>query len=510
MFRHRGLGEMLAAVVVILSGGALLVPFLQPASTIRVSKEDLRRSFDSDMRNVVYVWDPTDCRPEPQRRLSLFEFVYQSYSSSAWVPQSSLEGNWMTRAVLGNNHTIARERVGLVPWRENKIVAAFGMAPNPTAGQPLSWSINCLACHMAEIDGVAYFGAGSKILDEKALADTVKLVTSSAGRYRLAHGSTDYRMAVHVHEVMMRHHHDKIDPLTCARSTAFPASHVEMYMRAHGSVMPSNEHVGRGDVKTPPLWHSAAKSPFGRWYCDGSFHAPLPLMASSMELELDQSFEKLVTSVLPTIKRDFDTVIRHLRPPKYPYPIDRRLAEKGKTLFYAEEIGCYKCHGVYDAKGGVEWTGMHVDVGTDRARVEVVSPGFIDAFNRSPLAAEGRLEKSVGYAATPLTGVWANYPYLHNGSVPTLHHLLGPASERPRLFSVKAARRFDPERVGQRLYLDSQVERWSESELLHWFGADQNWFNASRTGCGNEGHDFWSRIKTDSNRKALVEYLKTL
>jgi hypothetical protein len=462
------------------------------------------------MRNVVYVWDPADPRPEWQRRLSLFEFVYQGYSSSAWVPQSSLEGNWITRVVLGDNPAIAREWVGLVPWPENKFVAAYGMAPNPAAGQPLSWSINCLACHMAEIDGVAYFGAGTKVLDEQALADTVKLVTSSAGRYRLPHSGTDHQMAVHVHEVMTRHHHDQIDPLTCARSTAFPASHVEMYVRVQGGVMPSDERVGRGDVKTPPLWHTAAKSPFGRWYCDGSFHAALPLMASSMELELDQSFEKLMTSVLPAIKRDFETVVRHLRPPAYPYAIDHSLAERGKALFYAEEIGCYKCHGVYDGKGGVQWTGMHMDVGTDRARVELVSEGFIDSFNRSPLAAEGRLEKSLGYAATPLNGVWANYPYLHNGSVPTLHHLLGPASERPRIFSVKAARRFDPARVGQWLSLDTQIEPRSESELFQRFGADRNWFNASRTGCGNEGHDFWSRIKSDSNRSALVEYLKTL
>ncbi|MFI5456573.1 MAG: hypothetical protein ACHRXM_14085 [Isosphaerales bacterium] len=498
---------MFVAVLLILSGGAVLVPSLQPVSRTGVSKQAL---LTSDISNVVYAWDPADPRPERERRRSLFEFIYQSYDSSAWIPQSLLDGNWITRAVLGDDYTIARDRIGLVPWPENKIVAAYGMAPNPAPGQPLSWSVNCLACHMAEIDGIAYFGAGTKVLDEKALADTVKMVTSSVGRYRLPHGGTDYRTAVHAHEVMRRHHHDQIDPLTCARSTAFPASHVEMYMRAHGGVMPSDDLVGRGDVKTPPLWHTAAKLPFERWYCDGSFHAALPLMASSMELELDQSFEKLATSVLPTIKRDFEMVVRHLRPPRYPYAIDHTLAEKGKALFYSDDIGCYKCHGVYDAKGGVEWTGMHVDVGTDRARIELVSEGFIDSFNRSPLATEGTLKKSAGYAATPLTGVWANYPYLHNGSVPTLHHLLGPASERPRLFSVKAARRFDQDRVGQRLYLDRHVERWSESERLHRLGDDRNWFNTSRTGCGNEGHDFWSRIKTDANRKALIEYLKTL
>ena len=124
----------------------------------------------------------------------------------------------MIRAVLGDSHTIARERVGLVPWPENRVVTAFGMAPNPAPAQPLSWSINCLACHMAEIDGVAYFGAGTKTLDETALADTVKLVTSPAGRYRLPHGGTDQESAVHAHEVMMRHHHDQIDPLTGGRS----------------------------------------------------------------------------------------------------------------------------------------------------------------------------------------------------------------------------------------------------------------------------------------------------
>jgi hypothetical protein len=48
---------------------------------------------------------------------------------------------------------------------------------------------------------------------------------------------------------------------------------------------------------------------------------------------------------------------------------------------------------------------VHTDVGTDRKRLDVVSEGFIDAFNRSPLAADGSLARSHGHAATPLTGV---------------------------------------------------------------------------------------------------------
>jgi hypothetical protein len=384
------------------------------------------------------------------------------------------------------------------------------MAPNPDPGQPLSWTVNCLACHMAEIDGVVYFGAGSKVLDEKMLADTVKLVTGSAGRQLLSGSGAAERAAENAHKVMVRHHHEQLDPVTRARSTAFPASHVEMYMRAHQGAMPATAQVGRGDVKTPPLWHTAAKQPFARWYCDGSFHGEFPLMASSMELELDQSFDKLTTSVLPIIKRDFQRVLEFLRPPAYPYSIDRELAETGRLLFESDAIGCANCHGTYDGRGQVQWTGLHADVGTDPARADLVSDGFIEAFNSSPISAEGKLIRSEGYAATPLTGVWANFPYLHNGSVPTIYDLLGPVSDRPRIFSVKAARRLDRERIGQPLLPDDEPEPRSESELLRRHAGDRDWFCADRPGCGNQGHDLWPRIKTDANRRALIEYLKTL
>ena len=105
--------------------------------------------------------------------------------------------------------------------------------------------------------------------------------------------------------------------------------------------------------------------------------------------------------------------------------------------------------------------------------------------------------------------MWANYPYLHNGGVPTLHHLLGPVGDRPRIFSVKAAGAFDPRRVDQRLCPPGRAG-WSESRLVERFGNDRDWFNVNREGCGNAGHDYWSRIRTDANREALIEYLKTL
>jgi hypothetical protein len=281
-------------------------------------------------------------------------------------------------------------------------------------------------------------------------------------------------------------------------------------MRSNENRMPSVDDVGRGDVKTPPLWHTAAKMPAERWYSDGSFHGQYPLMASSMELEKDRGFEALVDVVIPTIKEEFESVVRYLKPPPYPYEIDRVLAEQGRVLFESRELGCARCHGVYDGQGNVEWPGVHADVGTDPARRDLVSEQFVDAFDQSPLASEGDLLRSRGYAATPLTGVWANFPYLHNGSVPTVYHLLGPASERPRVFEVMAARTLDRERLGQPLSRRDGDGRLGERELLRRYGDDRDWFNTARPGSSNVGHDFWSRIATDANRRALIEYLKTL
>jgi hypothetical protein len=317
-------------------------------------------------------------------------------------------------------------------------------------------------------------------------------------------------VAAEAYRILNAHHHDKIDSGTRGRSTAFAASHVELYMRSNGNRMPSVDDVGRGDVKTPPLWHTAAKMPVGRWYSDGSFRGTYPLMASSMELEKDRPFDDLIDVVIPRIQRDFDEVLQYLEPPAYPYDIDRTLAERGRELFESREVGCSRCHGTYDGEGGVDWPGVHRDVGTDPARAALVSDQFVEAFRASPLVVHGQLERSRGYAATPLTGVWANYPYLHNGSVPTLHHLLGPVSERPRIFEVMAASTLDRERVGQPLTRPGADALRTQTELVRRYADDRGWFYTGREGSSNAGHDVWARIGSDENRRALIEYLKTL
>lgn len=505
----------LTSLALAIAIGVFATSLLTRASVTPASRATLEARFADDMRHIVYAWDDRDKRSEAERRQALFDFVYETFDASAWIPQSLFDSNVVTQAVVGDVDTIVGDKVGLALWRDNPQVPAFGMAPNLTEldanpEAPLRWTVNCLVCHMAEIDGVAYLGAGTKTFDELWLGDALKRLTSPEWRRFVSAGTGDAALAADANRILNSHHHDKIDSLTRARSTAFAASHVELYMRPHNGVMPSVADVGRGDVKTPPLWHTAAKMPVGRWYTDGSFHGPFPLMASSMELEKDRPFDALIQVVMPRIKHEFESVIQYLNPPAYPYAIDRALAERGRELFESPEIGCSACHGEYDGRGHVSWPGVHADVGTDRSRIDVVSDGFLAAFGSSPIAAEGRLEKSHGYAATPLTGVWANFPYLHNGSVPTLYHLLGPESERPHIFQVMAAKHLDRVRIGQELYVNPRDAQLGAAELLRRHGDDRNWFNTARPGSSNSGHDFWSRIQTDANRRALIEYLKTL
>src|SRR6185295_709832 len=156
-----GASALLTASVLLGVLRAHLAPAAVPSTASRAALES---SFEADIRNLAYTWDPDDLRPPEDRARALRDFIYETFESSAWIPQSLFEGNIVTQAVLGDVDTIVREKVGLVLWPENPLVKAYGMAPGfAPANQPqlpLKWTVNCVLCHTAEVDGRAYFGAG--------------------------------------------------------------------------------------------------------------------------------------------------------------------------------------------------------------------------------------------------------------------------------------------------------------------------------------------------------------
>jgi hypothetical protein len=106
-----------------------------------------------------------------------------------------------------------------------------------------------------------------------------------------------------------------------------------------------------------------------------------------------------------------------------------------------------------------------------------------------------------GYKVRPLDGIWATPPYLHNASVPNLDALLSPVSKRPGTFYL-GNREYDSVKVGYR------------SDAFK--GGFK--FDTSIPGNSNAGHEFSNDkrpgvigpLLTDDERKALIEYLKTL
>jgi hypothetical protein len=107
-----------------------------------------------------------------------------------------------------------------------------------------------------------------------------------------------------------------------------------------------------------------------------------------------------------------------------------------------------------------------------------------------------------GYVAPPLDGIWASAPYLHNGSVPTLWHVLHP-SQRPKVW-LRSEDGYDQEKAGLDVIalerIPEDVKRPSDR---------RRYFDTAPFGKSAQGHLFPDALDEDEKR-AVLEYLKTL
>jgi hypothetical protein len=109
---------------------------------------------------------------------------------------------------------------------------------------------------------------------------------------------------------------------------------------------------------------------------------------------------------------------------------------------------------------------------------------------------KGLVEETLnGYVVSFLDGIWLRAPYLHNGSVPTLHDLLDPVDKRPTVF-YRGYDVYDQKKVGF-------VSSGSEAKRVG------TRFDVNERGSSNRGHEFGVTL-SHKDKKALVEYLKTL
>jgi mono/diheme cytochrome c family protein len=357
---------------------------------------------------------------------------------------------------------------------------------------------NCMQCHAQVFDNKLYIGLGNTMIDftdhqklnprNAAIAESI-LQKGDPKKYAAA---APFLKAMKViggqlyTEVRGVNSADRLaDLLVAHRDPATLRWSDEPLIDVAGGVIPTD---------TPPWWLLKKKNAmFYNGFGRGDFGRFL--MASNLLTVNDSSEAREVDSRI----NDVLAYIYTLQPPPYPNPVNKALARQGATLFVEN---CSKCHGHYGE--GATYPNLLIPestIGTDSFlyKANFQSPQFIEWFNKSWFAQgdhPARLEPFNGYIAPPLDGIWVTAPYLHNGSVPDLGSVLN-SKLRPAYWS----RDFNNPQY------DYDLVGWKYTRETGPKGTAV--YNTTLPGYGNYGHTFGDRL-TDKERKAVIEYLKTL
>jgi len=202
------------------------------------------------------------------------------------------------------------------------------------------------------------------------------------------------------------------------------------------------------------------------------------------------------------------TFAQDLPPPPYPFDVDMPKARAGKQLHDQYCGGCHDAGSttIFPVSATRTDPNRSLTITTENRRRLIAAvrsackdPAVCDIPDDDVIRdvdSSGR-----GYMALPLDGIWARAPYLHNGSVPTLYHLLVPQS-RPATF-FRGSKRFDQQKVG--FVWDSSAASDPYTHV----------FDTGESGGANTGHDNaafngidWSQHPEELAE--LLEYLKTL
>lgn len=277
---------------------------------------------------------------------------------------------------------------------------------------------------------------------------------------------------------------------------------------------------GRGDVGTVSIPDLGDRVLRNRLLADGAYGVPGAASGPTTHADLTPEHRRALAAIttfftVPSMGvhpdaayhaiDDATRVVAFLetyRPQPFPGAVDRGQARSGAGV-YAR--GCAACHGDYDLTGArprlirfPNWVG---DVGTDRLRAATFGAPLAAAVGLTAYRDRIAVAAGQGYAAPPLTGLWASAPYLHNGSVATLDALLTPERRITR-FQV-GGHALDFARVGLKLAADGSYPAGYRPF------ATPVWIDTRRAGRGKDGHDFGADL-SPRDKAALLAFLKLL
>ena len=377
---------------------------------------------------------------------------------------------------------MAFERYGLIePSDGDGTGPALGYVDDGQGG----WVMNCLACHGGQVAGRAIPGVPNSNFALQTLTEELRLAkvrlqkpfaSKDLAIFNLSLGSTNGTTNAVVFGILLGALRD-----------------ADMNFIKGSEAPPRTDH----DMDAPPFWNVKKKT---RLYCDG--HSPKNHRVLVQFMLMPMNSRESITSK----EDDFRNVlawIESLEAPKYPWAIDTELAKRGEAVF---NENCRECHGSYGNEETYPERVVPIEVvGTDPLRLTALTPTDRQKLAESWMCHYGDDDVDLdpaGYVAPPLDGVWASAPYFHNGSVPTLWHVLHP-DQRPTAWR-RTATGYDQNRVG--LEVESFEDEPSDPSNI---AERRKIFDTRKPGKSAAGHDFPASL-SESEKTALLEYLKTI
>ncbi len=354
---------------------------------------------------------------------------------------------------------------------------------------------NCLTCHAGHVDGKLVVGLGGA--DRDFTGDQAGQVDAGVGLVTDPTARAEYqRFASRI---------DAIAPYTQTLTVGVnPADNLTAALMAHrdpatlawsDTAMIELPQVSVAPVDVPPWWRMKKKTTMFYDSAGRGDHARI-MMAASLLCTESVAEAAAIDAAFVDVRAWIET----MSPPKWPWAIDASLAAKGRTVF---DASCATCHGTYGPGGKYPNELVPLaDVGTDpmlAMGTTQFAPAYVAWFAASFWGETSRLEPQLGYVAPPLDGIWATAPYFHNGSVPTLAAVLD-STQRPAAWTRSfVSTDYDQAAVGWQFTVAPSHAQQANTRV----------YDTSEVGYGNAGHTYGDALD-DSDRAALLEYLKTL
>jgi hypothetical protein len=415
----------------------------------------------------------------------------QQVFDELWTTWEEPDRSRAERATMPERRRMAMERYGLTPHPDDPS-RSMQYVVDPASG---SWTMSCLACHQGQVDGRAMPGVPNSNYALETLTEEVRLVKV---RQRKPFGHMDMGSL--------------LLPLGTTNGTTNAVMFGVALMRHRApdlSIIPRPPRFDlvHHDMDAPPWWHYKKRQSL---YADG-FAPKGHRILMQFLLVKENGPEKF--HAWEDEFRDIERWIESIEPPPWPWAVDRPLADRGLVIFQQH---CADCHGTYRTAGAADGAEKETypdrivdiaEVGTDRVRLDSLTAKERGDLNTSWFGHEAApmrdRESPSGYVAPPLDGIWASAPYLHNGSVPTLWHLLHP-ERRPAVWK-RTPSGYDQTRVGLEV---EEMEKGTGQEKLS-SAERRRHFNTAKPGKSAKGHDF-PDVLDEEEKTAVLEYLKTL